>query len=259
MLRTSSWFAVLFVFALVPAAGSIALAQGAAPAPPPAGAPNNPALGPCKSDVAKFCAGVKAGGGRIIACLKEHEAELGESCKGSLAGPPRGRAAMAPPKAGAAEPARPHVGGPAPAGGTPQREWGPMRGMQQKCGPDVAKFCKDVQAGHGRVASCLNEHAGELSAPCKAIVSNVMTRMGEPMAAHADCADDAKKLCADVAPGSGRTAFCLGEHSADLSPGCRKQVEAMKARWEKGPLRAAPRMGNKPGAPIEVPSPPPAK
>lgn len=39
----------------------------------------------CKPDVEKFCQGVQPGGGRIVACLKQHEAELSESCKAVFA------------------------------------------------------------------------------------------------------------------------------------------------------------------------------
>jgi hypothetical protein len=35
----------------------------------------------CKPDVEKFCAGVEAGGGRIMQCLKQHQSELSDACK----------------------------------------------------------------------------------------------------------------------------------------------------------------------------------
>jgi len=35
----------------------------------------------CQPDVAKFCADVKPGGGRIVACLKQHSSELSDACK----------------------------------------------------------------------------------------------------------------------------------------------------------------------------------
>jgi hypothetical protein len=37
--------------------------------------------GPCREDAKRLCKGVKQGGGRIHACLKEHEAELSAACK----------------------------------------------------------------------------------------------------------------------------------------------------------------------------------
>ena len=35
----------------------------------------------CTADAQKLCAGVQPGGGRIVACLKEHKDELSDQCK----------------------------------------------------------------------------------------------------------------------------------------------------------------------------------
>src|SRR5580704_13382138 len=35
----------------------------------------------CAADAQKFCAGVQPGGGRIVACLKEHKDSLSDGCK----------------------------------------------------------------------------------------------------------------------------------------------------------------------------------
>jgi hypothetical protein len=54
----------------------------------------------CKPDAEKFCAGVSAGGGRVMQCLKQHESELSEACKAAQPkhhGPPPG-APPPPPK-----------------------------------------------------------------------------------------------------------------------------------------------------------------
>jgi len=42
------------------------------------------------------------------------------------------------------------------------------------------------------------------------------------------CAQDAKKLCADVKEGQGRIAQCLEDHWAQLSPVCKKHRTEMK-------------------------------
>ena len=109
-----------------------------------------------------------------------------------------------------------------------------MKGMHRACATDVEKFCKDVPPGHGRVAVCLNEHANDLSATCKPVAQDIATKMNEPMQMHADCAADVQKLCGDVPAGSGRTGFCLGEHSAELSAPCKKHMDEMKSHWGKG-------------------------
>jgi Cysteine rich repeat len=38
----------------------------------------------CKADVARLCPGVQPGGGRIIACLKEHKMEISIGCGKAL-------------------------------------------------------------------------------------------------------------------------------------------------------------------------------
>jgi hypothetical protein len=91
------------------------------------------APGPCEDDVANFCKDVKPGGGSIIKCLKEHENELSAVCKTHL------------------------------------QEAKQKREEKAKiCESDVAKFCKDVKPGGGRIAKCLKEHEAELSGECKA-------------------------------------------------------------------------------------------
>jgi hypothetical protein len=57
----------------------------------------------CKPDVEKFCSDVKAGGGRIISCMRQHKDELSQACKdaighGSKGPPPPAGADQAPPK-----------------------------------------------------------------------------------------------------------------------------------------------------------------
>jgi hypothetical protein len=239
------------------AAGS-ALAQDAAA--PPAGAPARRSLIAlrCKDEVPKFCADVPPGGGRLALCLRKHDAELSEPCKAALAAAgPAAKTAMAQPATApapgapaAATPPAPGMGmGPHHGGGPRMMEWGPMHGMHKACATEADKFCKEVPPGHGRVAVCLNEHTADLSPGCKAVVGKVMEHMNEPMQAHADCTADVQKFCGDVPAGLGRTGFCLGEHSAELSPACKKHVDEMKAHWAKRSSKAAATKG---------PTPPPA-
>jgi Cysteine rich repeat len=47
----------------------------------------------CQADVAKLCPGVQPGGGRILGCLKQNEAQVSTSCKEAIA---KGRARKAP-------------------------------------------------------------------------------------------------------------------------------------------------------------------
>jgi hypothetical protein len=53
--------------------------------PPPAQAPSQQAVADaraaCATDIQNFCAGVQPGGGRILACLKQHKDQVSDGCK----------------------------------------------------------------------------------------------------------------------------------------------------------------------------------
>jgi hypothetical protein len=53
--------------------------------PPPAQAPSQQAVAEaraaCATDIQNFCAGVQPGGGRILACLKQHKDQVSDGCK----------------------------------------------------------------------------------------------------------------------------------------------------------------------------------
>lgn len=106
--------------------------------------------GPCADDIGKLCKDVQPGGGAILKCLSEHEAELAPACKAHVdAMRVQGRGF-----------------GKGKGPGSGMRRQGPM--FAQACKGDVQKFCTDVQPGGGRVINCLKEHAAELSPGCKA-------------------------------------------------------------------------------------------
>jgi hypothetical protein len=89
--------------------------------------------GPCADDVAKYCKGVKPGHGNIMHCLKENNDKLSVACKEKMSTPP--------PKD-----ARKGTGA---------------------CREDIAKFCKGVKPGEGRIVQCMKARENELSAPCR--------------------------------------------------------------------------------------------
>jgi hypothetical protein len=87
----------------------------------------------CADDIEKYCKDIKPGGGRLLSCLKAHEKELAASCCGKI---------------------------------------GELQGIitecEQACSGDVARFCKEVQPGGGRILNCLRGHDKELSPSCSA-------------------------------------------------------------------------------------------
>ena len=66
-----------------------------------ADAPRPPSNGPraaCKADVEKLCAGIQRGGGRIVECLKQNEAQVSAPCKDAIAKARERKAPSAPPQ-----------------------------------------------------------------------------------------------------------------------------------------------------------------
>lgn len=93
------------------------------------------------------------------------------------------------------------------------------------CADDVAKYCKDVTPGGGRLVRCLKQHEGELSPECKTSQEKARARATE---AHDACADDVQKFCKEVTPGGGRIIRCFNDKSKTLSPECRDKLTAEK-------------------------------
>lgn len=85
------------------------------------------------------------------------------------------------------------------------------------CRADVAKFCKEVKPGHGRLAQCMKQHEAELSPACSDYIYEGKEKARDFAKA---CRPDAEKLCKDVKPGHGRVYRCLKANEAQLSPDC---------------------------------------
>ncbi|MGO9611944.1 MAG: cysteine rich repeat-containing protein [Dissulfurispiraceae bacterium] len=90
------------------------------------------------------------------------------------------------------------------------------------CAEEIAKFCKDVKPGEGRILNELNEHEKDLSVSCREKLEESQKRLTD--AQHA-CAGDVEKFCKDVKPGSCRILTCLREHAKVLTSACRQITE----------------------------------
>lgn len=121
--------------------------------------------GPCRADAEKFCKEIKPGDGRLIACLKEHEAELSAECKTK---------------------------------GLEVQE--NVKALVMACAGDLDKFCKDAKGGDGGKLLCLKEHKKKLSKGCKAEFAK---RKKELKRKKNPCFADMEKFCKDVKPGKG--------------------------------------------------------
>jgi len=98
---------------------------------------------------------------------------------------------------------------------------------QGPCADDVAKLCKDVTPGSGRVLACLKKNEASVSPACKEHLREVKQKLKEAKKA---CHDDVEQFCSDVQPGKGMIVKCLKEHSAELSPDCQQKLTPKKAQ-----------------------------
>lgn len=93
------------------------------------------------------------------------------------------------------------------------------------CTEDLARFCKDVKPGGGRILACLKNHENELSTDCRDKLQAVRKKLEE---AKQICASDIEKFCKGVEQGEGRIAKCLEKHTEDLSPACTEKLGWVK-------------------------------
>lgn len=89
------------------------------------------------------------------------------------------------------------------------------------CAEDIAKFCKDVQPGGGRLVKCMREHEKDLSPACQQQIREAQRQWQEVAQA---CRDDALRFCKDVKPGGGRLIRCLKEHPDEISAECKERL-----------------------------------
>ena len=98
------------------------------------------------------------------------------------------------------------------------------------CAEEIAKYCKEVKPGGGRILDCLDEHQKDLSVSCKKKLQESKERL---MKAQQACTGDMEKFCKDVQPGGGRILKCLREHTQELSPACSQEIERTKGKVQE--------------------------
>ena len=148
-----------------------------------AAAPARGAESTCFADAKRVCAGIAPEEPGFLACLREHETELSPSCRDDLRRLDR-RAAV----------------------------------LEDACGSDVLRVCRDVPRGEGRVLACLDRNAMILSPGC---VQEVAIALEKVEVLSNACGADLEKHCRGVPRGDGRRFLCLASKERLLSQGCR--------------------------------------
>ena len=102
----------------------------------------------CSSELARYCAEVTPGEGRLLACLYAHGDKLAGQCDYALYD-----AAVRLEQAVSA-----------------------VSYVASGCRKELETYCATVELGEGRVAQCLNDHAGQLSPECDQALTTVGAR-----------------------------------------------------------------------------------
>lgn len=117
--------------------------------------------------------------------------------------------------------------------------------LAEACKEDSDKFCNNIFAQDGGVASCLASVKKDLTGKCRAQLDRVLRDKAydyryDPML-YTACKDDAKTVCGDTEPGQGRVIACMREKRFQLSWDCQAQVFRQEKETE-GDIRASVRL-----------------
>ena len=95
------------------------------------------------------------------------------------------------------------------------------------CAETVAKFCKDVIPGGGRIMKCLNEHRDDQSIACKDWIDDQMKSLNELMGM---CTEDISTRCKNEPPEKIRIYYCLLDNYIALRLDCRSKLGEIRDR-----------------------------
>jgi len=103
----------------------------------------------------------------------------------------------------------------------------PPAAAADPCQGDIARLCKGVPPGGGRILECLKGREAEISPACKAHVGAALQQIKTQVANwQTACRPDVERLCKGVPPGEGRILECLKAHEAEISPACKEHAKA---------------------------------
>jgi hypothetical protein len=95
------------------------------------------------------------------------------------------------------------------------------------CEKDMAKICKNIEPGDGRILRCLTLSKEDLRPTCKKQLAQIEKAVEEVQDA---CADDYAIFCSSVLPGQGRIAACLEKNQKTLTPKCKIHLAEVKQK-----------------------------
>ena len=99
--------------------------------------------------------------------------------------------------------------------------------VQTPCNETMAKYCKDVIPGNGRIMKCLNDHRDDQSIVCKDWIEEQQKNMQELMAT---CPEDIARWCRNTSPDKLSVYFCLLDNYVSLRMDCRSKLGEIRDR-----------------------------
>ncbi len=94
--------------------------------------------------------------------------------------------------------------------------------------PNAANFrdcmsglCPDVTPGPGSFATCLQQHAAQLSPACQQHLTEMQAKFGAWQQA---CETDVQTFCGDAGPSPRKIHRCLRQHKSQLSQACQDML-----------------------------------
>ena len=95
------------------------------------------------------------------------------------------------------------------------------------CNETIAKFCKDVIPGGGRIMKCLNDHRDDQSIACKDWVDDQLKSLNELMAT---CPVEIATHCKSEPADKVRIYYCLLDNYISLRVECRSKLGEIRDR-----------------------------
>jgi hypothetical protein len=95
------------------------------------------------------------------------------------------------------------------------------------CNETIAKYCKDVVPGSGRIMKCLNDHQDDQSIACKDWVEGQQKSVNELIAV---CPEEIGTLCKIDPPDKVRIYLCLLDNYIALKMDCRSKLGEIRDR-----------------------------
>ena len=99
----------------------------------------------CEKELSSFCKDVTPGDGRILACLYAHADKISGRCEYAVYD----------------------------AAAQLERAVGALTYVANECDEDMDKFCSSVEAGKGRILTCLKKNEGKVSKRCNQAMKDI--------------------------------------------------------------------------------------